>query len=124
MTFWTILVFLHAIGWATFLGGQIMLGFMVVPALRNDDPEGLRKIARSFGVASLIALGLLILTGMMLASHFHLWSYGPFHVKMALATLTVIAVLVHLKWANAHWLMGLVFLLTLATVYSGINLMH
>ncbi len=63
-------------------------------------------------------------TGMMMASHFQLWDYGPFQVKMTLVIATIVAVLIHTLRGNSHVLMGITFLLTLATVYAGVNLTH
>ncbi|MCB0871568.1 MAG: hypothetical protein KDB52_12105 [Solirubrobacterales bacterium] len=124
--YWTFLVFLHVVAMAFFLGGQIMLAFTVVPVMREEpaQPERIREIAQRFGIGSLIALGFLLLTGMMLASHFMLWDYGPFQVKMALVIATIVAVLLHMMRGNSHILMGITFLLTLATVYAGVNLTH
>ncbi len=119
------MIFLHVVAMAFFLGGQIMLAATVVPVLRSaPDPEWIRGVARRFGAGSLIALGVLLLTGMMMASHFSMWDYGPFHVKMTLVVLTIISVLVHMARGNSHALMGITFLLTLATVYAGVNLTH
>lgn len=124
--YWTFLVFLHVVAMAFFLGGQIMLAFTVVPVMREEpaQPERIREIAQRFGIGSLIALGFLLLTGMMLASHFMLWDYGPFQVKMALVIATIVAVLLHMMRGNSHVLMGITFILTLATVYAGVNLTH
>ena len=103
-----------------------MLAFTVVPVMREEpaQPERIREIAQRFGIGSLIALGFLLLTGMMLASHFMLWDYGPFQVKMALVIATIVAVLLHMMRGNSHVLMGITFILTLATVYAGVNLTH
>ena len=124
--FWTVLLFLHVVAMAFFLGGQIMLAFTVVPVMRAEpaQPERIKQIAQRFGVGSLIALGVLLLTGMMMASHFQLWDYGPFQVKMTLVIATIVAVLIHTLRGNSHVLMGITFLLTLATVYAGVNLTH
>lgn len=135
MDFWTFLVFLHGVSWAYFLGGQIMLAANVVPVMlrqgkespeqQERSRESIRQVARTFGVGTLIALGMLILTGIMLASHFsYLWDLGAFHVKLALVVATFISVLIHLTRGESRAWMGITFLLTLATVYAGINLMH
>jgi uncharacterized membrane protein len=127
--FWTIVLFLHVVAMSFFLGGQIMLAFTVVPVLRNDeDPGRVREIARRFGAGSLIALAVLVITGMAMASHlssahFSMWDYGPFQVKMAFVVGTIIAVLLHTVRGRSHALMGITFVLTLATVYAGVNLM-
>lgn len=123
---WTFLIFLHVVAMAFFLGGQIMLAATVVPVLRSSpkSTEEIRAIAQRFGMGSLIALGVLLLTGMMLASHFEMWDYGPFHVKMTLVIATIVAVFIHMMRGQSHVLMGITFLLTLATVYAGVNLTH
>ena len=85
MDFWTVMVFLHLVAMAFFLGGQMMLAGTVVPVLRKSpDPEEMRGIARRFGAGSAIAIGVALLTGMLMASHYKLWDYGPFQVKMTL----------------------------------------
>ena len=124
--FCTVLLFLHVVAMAFFLGGQIMLAFTVVPVMRAEpaQPERIKQIAQRFGVGSLIALGVLLITGMMMASHFQLWDYGPFQVKMTLVIATIVAVLIHTLRGNSHVLMGITFLLSLATVYAGVNLTH
>lgn len=103
-----------------------MLAFTVVPVMRAEpaQPERIKQIAQRFGMGSLIALGVLLFTGMMLASHFQLWDYGPFQVKMGLVIATIVAVFVHMTRGNSHALMGITFVLTLATVYAGVNLTH
>lgn len=123
---WTMLIFLHVVAMAFFLGGQIMLAFTVVPVMRAEpaQPERIREVAQRFGIGSLIALAVLLFTGMLLASHFMLWDYGPFQVKMALVVATIVSVLLHMVKGNSHALMGITFLLTLATVYAGVNLTH
>ncbi len=124
--FWTFLIFLHVVAMAFFLGGQIMLASTIVPVMRAEpaQPEKIKEIAQRFGIGSLVALGVLLLTGMMMASHFQLWDYGPFHVKMTLVIATIVAVLLHMMRGGSHALMGITFLLTLATVYAGVNLTH
>ena len=72
MTFWNGVLWLHLIGMAFFVGGQLMLATVVVPVLRGlGDREPLRAAARRFGVGTAIAFGVLILSGAALASHEH-----------------------------------------------------
>ena len=125
MDFWTVMVFLHLVAMAFFLGGQMMLAGTVVPVLRKSpDPEEMRGLARRFGAGSAIAIGVALLTGMLMASHYKLWDYGPFQVKMTLVVLTLASLLAHMKYPKVHALMGLTFVLTLATVWCGVNLYH
>lgn len=82
---WFLIRWLHLLAMAFFVGGQMMLAVVVVPvARRSGDREGLRAIARRFGQGTLVALGVLIVTGTALAFHLHLWGNPTFHVKLAL----------------------------------------
>jgi putative copper export protein len=121
--FWTIMLFLHVIAMAYFLGGQMMLAANVVPVLiKGEDGSQIAAVARRFGIGSLVALAVLVLTGMGMASHFDLWGVSQFQVKMGLVLATIVSVTIHMSRSNSHALMGLTFLLTLATVYAGIHL--
>ena len=123
MDFWTVMVFLHLVAMAFFLGGQMMLAGTVVPVLRtNPDPTEMKSIARRFGIGSEIAISVSLLTGMLMASHYQLWDDSDFQVKMTLVVLTLASLLAHMRFPKVHALMGLTFLLTLATVWAGVNL--
>ena len=83
---WLAIRWLHVLAMALFVGGQLVLVAAVVPALRDRRPA-LRAVARRFGWASLAALGVLIATGVALASHDDRWGSGTLHVKLALVVL-------------------------------------
>jgi uncharacterized membrane protein len=123
-----VLLFIHVIAMAFFLGGQIMLAATVVPVERsNPDPARMKQIARNFGWGSLIALGVSILTGMLMASHWKMNGWNVYldsdmHIKLTLLFLTFVALAAHLKYPKAHWLMGLTFVLTLGVVWFGLAL--
>src|SRR6476646_1859844 len=93
VTFWNGVLWLHLLGMAFFVGGQLVLAAIVVPVLRGLDDRGpLRAAARRFGIGTVIAVAVLILTGVAMASHEHLWSDSTLQVKMALVA--VVAVLI------------------------------
>jgi hypothetical protein len=120
MDFW---LFLHLVAMAFFLGGQLMLAVAVVPAVRGrTDPEVMTRIAQNFGVGSAVALGVLLLSGLSMASHYDLWSSGEFHLKMGLFVVMLGALGLHMKFSGSHVLMAVTFLLTLAIVWVGIQL--
>ena len=78
MTFWNGVLWLHLLAMAFFVGGQLMLATVVVPVLRGaSDREPMRAAARRFGVGTLAAIGVLVVTGVALASHHHRWSDRP-----------------------------------------------
>ena len=116
--------YLHVLAMAVFVGGQFVLAFAVVPALRGRDREGLRAVARRFGWASLGALGVLVVTGASMASTYSLWDDGTLQLKLALVLLVGVLILWHLRNGAAHWLQGAIFLVSLVIVWLGLALAH
>lgn len=120
---WRLVLYLHLLAMAFFIGGQVVFGIAVVPLLRGErDREQLRAIARRFGYGSLGALLVLVLTGWALASHFHLWDSSTLHWKLALVALVITLALAHLRWAKVHALQGAILLASLAIAYLGVVL--
>jgi uncharacterized membrane protein len=125
MTGWELVRWLHLLGMAFFVGGQLMLAAVVVPAFRGAaDRERVRAIARRFGWGSLAALVVLVATGAAMASHFGDWGRSALDAKLALVAVAVVLVLVHMRRPAWHWIEGLVFLVSLAVVWLGVTLAH
>lgn len=121
--FWQGVLYLHLLAMAFFVGGQLLLAVGVVPVERaNPDPERMRAIARRFGVGSAVALGVLLATGIAMAAHFGLWSSGTLQTKLGLVGAVIALTLVHLRYPRAHALQAVIFLLTLAIVWLGVDL--
>jgi uncharacterized membrane protein len=122
-TFWQAILYLHLVAMAFFLGGQLLLAAAIVPVLRGEENrEQLRAVARRFGWGSLVALGVLIGTGIAMASHLEIWDDGTLHVKLALVALAVVLTGVHLRYPRAHLLRAAIFLVTLAIVWEAVQL--
>lgn len=115
---------LHLLAMAFFVGGQLVLVAAVVPALRGRDREGLRAIARRFGVGSLVALAVLVVTGSAMASEYHRWDDATIHLKLALVVLAAALIGLHTRRPEWHALEGGVFLVSLAIVWLGVDLAH
>ena len=115
---------LHLLAMAFFVGGQLVFVAAVVPALRDRDREGLRAIARRFGWGSLVALGVLLLTGSAMASHYHVWGEAKLHLKLGLVALAAVLVIVHSRRPTWHALEGAIFLVSLAIVWLGVQLSY
>jgi uncharacterized membrane protein len=121
--FWFAIRWLHLLAMAFFVGGQMMLAFVVVPVGRSfGDRDGLRAIARRFGYGTLVALGVLVATGTAMAFHFDLWSNGAFQVKLVLVAIVGGLIAWHIRRSELHVLEGIVFLLSLAIVWIGLYL--
>lgn len=96
---------------------------MVVPTLRGEAERGrLRTIARRFGAGTLVALAVLIGTGIPLASHFHQRENTTLHVKLALVGAVGALVAWHIRRPQLHALEGAIFLVSLAIAWLGVML--
>ena len=121
MTFWNGVLWLHLLAMAFFVGGQLMLAAIVVPVLRGlEDRRPLRAAARRFGIGTVIAFGVLIVTGIAMASHEHLWSDSTLQVKIGLVALVAVLIGAHLRRPEWHALDAAIFLVSLAIVWLGI----
>ena len=121
MTFWNLILAIHLVAMAFFVGGQLMLAGVVVPVMRGvEDRAPLRAAARRFGFGTLIAIGVLLATGAAMASHDHDWSNTTLQIKLGLVVL--VAVLIHLHMRKPEWrsIDGAIFLATLGIVWCGV----
>lgn len=120
---WQLVLYLHLLAMAFFVGGQLVVAVALVPVERaNPDPERLRAAARRFGYGSLIALGVLLATGIAMASHLSAWGSGTLQVKLGLVALVLVLTGVHLRYPRAHVLQALIFLASLGIVWLGVDL--
>ncbi len=120
MNFWNGVLWLHLLAMAFFVGGQLMLAGVVVPLLRGGDREVLRAAARRFGLGTLIAISVLVITGSMMASHLHRWSDSSLQVKIGLLVLVGVLIGVHSRRPEWHLLDAAIFVVSLAIVWLGI----
>ena len=94
---------------AFFVGGQLFLAVAVVAVERRaPDRERLREIARRFGYGTLAAIGVLLVTGAAMASHFDSWGDTTLQVKLALVVVSAL-VLWHIRRPTMHALEGAIF---------------
>jgi uncharacterized membrane protein len=123
VSFWNGVVWLHLLAMAFFVGGQLMLAAVVVPVLRSaggGDRVALRAAARRFGIGTLIAVLVLVLTGVAMASHFHRWSDSTLQVKLGLVVVVGLLIGAHMRRPEWHVLDAAIFLVSLAIVWLGI----
>ena len=69
-----------------------------------------------------VTLGGLLATGIAMADHFALWSSDTLRIKLTLVGVLIVLTLVHLRFPRAHALQGVIFLVTLAVVWFGVDL--
>lgn len=121
---WDLILWLHLLAMALFVGGQLFIGLAVVPVFRaqggSDGPahDWMVPIARRFGWASLGALAILLASGIAMASHYSLWDDTAMSVKLGLVGAAIGLTAVHVFWAKGsnHVLQALILLDSLAIV--------
>lgn len=120
---WDLILWLHLIAMAFFVGGQLVLAAAIVPVLRgHNDGEQMRAVARRFGWGTLAAIAVLLLTGAAMASHQHLWSSPRLHEKLTLFVIVAALVIAHMRKPEWRVLDGLIFIGSLAIVWMGVAL--
>lgn len=123
MTFWNGVLWLHLVAMAFFVGGQLMLAAVVVPVLRGFEDRGpLRAAARRFGLGTLAAVAVLIITGVAMASHYHRWGDSTLQVKLGFVVLVVLLIGAHMRKPEWHVLDAAIFLVSLTIVWLGVVL--
>jgi uncharacterized membrane protein len=123
---WAVIRFLHLLGIAFFVGGQLMLVAAIVPAMRRHPArdEVIRAVARRFGAGSVVALVVLVATGAAMASHFTLWDDGTLQAKLALLVLIVVLVALHVVTPYTRAISIAIFVTSLVIVWLGVSLAH
>ena len=122
---WTIIRFLHVAALAFFVGGQLMLAVAIVPVVRHlGEATTMRSIARRFGIASAVALVVLIVTGAVMAGHLARWDDPTLHAKLGLLTLIGVLVALHVATPHTRAISLAVLFTSLAITWLGINLTH
>lgn len=121
---WELVRYLHLLGIALFVGGQLMLVLVVTPALRGQDPELMRGAAKRFGIASVGALLVIIATGASMASHFQRWSDPKLHWKIGLLVLVFVMTGLHTKVPYTRAITYAVLVTSLVIFWLGVALAH
>ena len=125
MDTWEVVRALHLLAMAFFVGGQLVLVAAVVPAFRDaPDRERLRAIARSFGYGTLVAIAVLLATGVAMATEFERWEDSQLQAKLTLVAIVAGLVVWHIRRPTNHAIEGAIFVLSLVIVWLGLSLAH
>lgn len=122
-----VLLFLHILGAAVWVGGLIVVGALV-PAVREvtDDRDVIRAVARRFGVVSWVALALLVTSGSLMILD-RTWS-TTLTAKIGLVILSAILAAWHSLAARSQTpalrgaIQGVILVLALVIVWLAIHL--
>jgi putative copper export protein len=122
---WTVMRFVHVVALVFFVGGQLLLAVAIVPVLRGrDEDSAMRAVARRFGIASAVALALLIATGAAMAGHFARWQDPTLQAKLGLLVLIGVLLGLHLVTPYTRAISLGVLATSLLIVWLGIRLSH
>ena len=110
---------------AFFIGGQLMLATIVLPVeRRSPDATRMGATARRFGWGTLVALAILVATGVALAAEFDRFGDGTLHVKLALVVAVGVLIVWHMRRPDLRALDGAIFFVSLAILWLGVALAH
>src|SRR5215210_479087 len=122
MSSWTLIRFLHLAGIVFFVGGQLMLVVAVAPVLRGaDDDTAMRAIARRFGLGSVVALAVIVATGVAMASHFSAWDRPILQAKLVLLALVGVLLALHIVSAKTRAISLALVVTSLFIVWLGVK---
>jgi len=125
MQTWTVVRFLHIAGITFFVGGQLLLLVAVTPVLRRSENEQtMRSIARRFGIGSAAALGLIIGTGVAMASHLQLWSSDTLKLKLLVLVLVFVLTGLHVVSPRTRVLSYGIVATSLVVLWLGVKLTY
>jgi uncharacterized membrane protein len=120
---WTAIRFLHLAGVVFFVGGQLMLVVAVAPVLRRaGDDAAMRAIARRFGFGSLVALTIVIATGVAMAGRFDAWGETVLQVKLMLLVLVGFLTALHVMSSETRAIAFALLAGSLLIVWLGVRL--
>jgi len=110
---------------AFFVGGQLMLVFAVAPAIRrHGTEEAMRAVAMRFGIGSGVALVVLAVTGVAMASHFSVWDSSALEAKLMVLVLVAVLTTLHVASPKSRALSYAVTASSLLVVWLGVKLTY
>jgi uncharacterized membrane protein len=121
---WELVRFLHIVALALFVGGQMVLVVAIVPVLRGQPDEVMLGVARRFGIASAVAIAVLLATGIAMASHFSLWNDHTLQAKLAVLSLVAVLLGMHIASPRSRGLSLALMASSLLVVWLGVALAH
>lgn len=125
METWTVVRFLHLIGIAFFVGGQLLLVAAVAPAMRRASDEAARRmITRRFGAGTVVALGVLVATGAAMASHYSLWSSNTLQIKLMVLGLACFLIVLHVLTPTSRAVSYALTAASLLVLWLGVKLTY
>jgi putative copper export protein len=131
--FWLAVRAIHVLAMAFFVGGQIFLAAVLVPIHRRGPDRGrMRAVARRFAWGTLGAVGVLLASGIALATRFGQWSQTVLQTKpqtvlqtkLSLVALVGPLIVWHMRRPELRTLDVAIFGVSLVIVWLGLSLAH
>jgi uncharacterized membrane protein len=96
----------------------------IVPVLSGRDEDVMRAVARRFGLASGVAIAVLLATGIALASHFSRWQDETLQAKLAVLVLVGVLTALHIATPYSRAVSLALAGSSLTVVWLGVALTH
>ncbi|MDP9376429.1 MAG: hypothetical protein M3P40_02440 [Actinomycetota bacterium] len=122
MAFTEVLRWVHLLAMAMFVGGQLMMAAVVAPVMRGD--QRMRTIARNFGMATVGAIAVAVVTGFSMASQLGRWNDPFLHAKLGLLVLVGVLIAAHMRRPGSRGLNIALLVSSVAIVAFGVGLSH
>ncbi len=122
MAFTEVLRWVHLLAMAMFVGGQLMMAAVVAPVMRGD--QRMRAIARNFGMATVGAIAVAVVTGFSMASQLGRWNDPFLHAKLGLLVLVGVLIAAHMRRPGSRGLNIALLVSSVAIVAFGVGLSH
>ncbi len=122
MAFTEVLRWVHLLAMAMFVGGQLMMAAVVAPVMRGD--QRMRTIARNFGMATVGAIAVAVVTGFSMASQLGRWNDPFLHAKLGLLVLVGVLIAAHMRRPGSLGLTIALLVSSVAIVAFGVGLSH
>ncbi|MBD0282757.1 MAG: hypothetical protein ICV69_11270 [Thermoleophilaceae bacterium] len=116
--------FLHVLALALFVGGQLTLVIAIVPVLRGEPDEVMLAVARRFGIASAVAIAVVLGTGIAMASHFSRWEDETLQAKLAVLVLVAVLTGLHIATPRSRVVSLSLIVASPFVVWLGVVLTH
>jgi uncharacterized membrane protein len=84
----------------------------------------MKSIARRFGIGSVIAIAVVIATGVAMASHFDLWDSDTLQLKLMLLVVVLVLTRLHIATSKSTFLPWALVVASLAVVWFGVKLTY
>jgi hypothetical protein len=91
---------------------------------QGDNNPAMKSIAHRFGIGSAVALAVAVVTGVAMASHFHMWGSDILQLKLMLLVVVLVLTGLHIASSKSTVVPWLLTAASLLVVWLGVKLTY